>query len=466
MNITFHGAAQTVTGSKHLIKLDSGTQILLDCGMFQGHGKDTAKLNEDFGFNASEIDFLILSHAHIDHSGLIPKLVASGFKGQILATPATYDLCKILLEDSANIQESDAKYLNKKREKQGKQPIEPLYTKKDALLALTFFKKIKYETIHQVTNGVKLIFKDAGHIIGSASVHLDITENEKTTKISFSGDVGRFKDLILKEPATFRQADYILIESTYGSSLHEDAIAAEDKILEIIRDTCINRKGKVIIPAFSVGRTQELLYSLNSLELKGKLPDVKYFVDSPLSGKATLVVKAHPWNFNEKVQEVLKVDEDPFDFKGLRYVEDVEESMALNDDHSPMVIISASGMAEAGRVKHHIKNNINDPNNTILMVGYAEPSSLAGRLLNGVNPVHIFGEEYMVNAQIKFLQSLSAHGDQADLLRFLACQDKSLIKKMFLVHGEIKTQEIFKEKLMSEGYHDIEIPTRHQSFEL
>lgn len=466
MNITFHGAAQTVTGSKHLIKLDNGTQILLDCGMFQGHGKDTAKLNEDFGFKAEDIDFLILSHAHIDHSGLIPKLVSDGFKGQVIATPATYDLCKILLEDSAKIQESDAKYLNKKRVRKGKQPIEPLYTKYDALFALSFFKKVKYDTPYQLTDGVKLIFKDAGHIIGSASVHLDVSENGKETKISFSGDVGRFKDLLLKEPAPFRQADYILIESTYGSSLHEDAIAAEEKILEIIIDTCINRKGKLIIPAFSVGRTQEILYSLNSLELKGKLPDLKYFVDSPLSEKATLIVKAHPWNFNDKVQEVLKVDDDPFDFKGLNYIEDTEESMSLNDDHSPMVIISASGMAEAGRVKHHIKNNIQDPNSTILIVGYAEPSSLAGRLVNGVNPVYIFGDQYMVNAKVVFLQSLSAHGDQNDLLHFLACQDKSKIKKIFLVHGEIKTQEIFKGKLIGEGYHDVEIPFRHQSFDL
>jgi metallo-beta-lactamase family protein len=466
MNITFHGAAQTVTGSKHLIKLDSGLNILLECGMFQGHGKETDKLNHEFGFTPSEIDFLILSHAHIDHSGLIPKLVADGFKGQILATPATYDLCKIMLEDSAKIQESDVKYLNKKRVKKGKLPIEPLYTKYDAAVALTFFKKIKYDTLHKVTEGVNLTFKDAGHIIGSASVHLDIVEKEKSTKISFSGDVGRFKDLLLKEPAPFRQADYVIIESTYGSSLHEDAIAAEGKILDIIEDTCVKRKGKLIIPAFSVGRTQEILYALNNLYLKGKLPDVKYYVDSPLSEKATLVVKSHPWNFNEKVQEVLKVDDDPFGFKGLSYIEDTMESIALNEDHSPMVIISASGMAEAGRVKHHIKNNITDPNCTILMVGYAEPSSLAGRLVSGVNPVSIFGDQFRVNAKIETIQSLSAHADQHDLLHFLSCQDKSKIKKMFLVHGELPVQTIFKEKLIAEGYHDIEIPSRHQSFDL
>nr|MBC7613586.1 MBL fold metallo-hydrolase [Pseudopedobacter sp.] len=466
MKITFHGAAQIVTGSKHLLELNSGTRILLDCGLFQGRGSDTDAMNKDFGFDPKSVDFLILSHAHIDHSGLIPRLVKEGFKGDIISTPATYDLCKILLQDSAKIQEYDIKYTNKKRAKAGKPLFEPLYTLKDALTALSHFKKVKYGIIYQIEDGVTLSFEDAGHIIGSASVHLNINEGGESKKISFSGDVGRYKDLILKAPKSFRQADYILLESTYGDSLHDDANPAENKLLEIITNTCINRKGKVIIPAFSVGRTQEILYSLNNLELKGKLPDIKYFVDSPLSEKATLVVKAHPWNFNDKVQEVLKVDDDPFDFKGLHFVEDADESKALNDDHSPMVIISSSGMAEAGRVKHHIKNNIENPNSTILLVGYAEPASLAGRLKNGVNPVSIFGDYYPVNAKVQSLQSMSAHGDQNDLLHFLACQDKSKIKKIFLVHGEIDVQNNFKTKLQKEGYGAIEIPYRHQSFEI
>jgi len=466
MKLSFHGAAQTVTGSKHLLTLNNGTQILLDCGMFQGHGAETASLNEDFGFEASAIDFLVLSHAHIDHSGLIPKLFADGFRGDILCTPATYDLCRIMLEDSAKIQESDVQYANKKRAKQGKSLFEPLYTKQDAIDALKLFKKVKYGTDYQITTGVKVQFKDPGHIIGSASVHLDVIENEKITKISFSGDVGRYKDLLLKAPETFRQADYILIESTYGDSFHDDAVPAEDKLLEIIIDTCVNRRGKLIIPAFSVGRTQEILYALNSLEIKGKLPAIKYIVDSPLSQKATLVVKAHPNNFNQKVQEVLKVDEDPFDFKGLRFVEDTEESKAINTDSSPMLIISASGMAEAGRIKHHIRNNVEDANSTILLVGYAEPSSLAGRLKSGVNPVSIFGDDYQVNARIASLQSMSAHGDQDDLLNFLSCQDKAQIKKIFLVHGDPDTQSIFRDKLMEKGYKNVEIPFRHQSFEL
>ncbi len=466
MKITFHGAAQTVTGSKHLIELNNGTRILLDCGMFQGHGKTSDEWNKHFGFEPKTVAYLILSHGHIDHSGLIPRLVAEGFKGEILATPATYDLCKILLQDSAKIQESDAKYLNKRRRSKNKPEIAPLYTQEDALYALSFFKKVKYRLAYQICEGVKLTFTDAGHIIGSAVVSLDITESKKLTKITFSGDVGRYKDLILKAPSTFRQADYMLLESTYGDSLHEDANPAEEKLLQIIQETCVERKGKLIIPAFSVGRTQEVLYSLNNLELKGKLPAVKYYVDSPLSEKATMVIKAHPWNFNDQVQEVMKVDDDPFDFKGLCYIEDADASKALNDDHSPMVIISASGMAEAGRVKHHIKNNIEDPACAVLLVGYAEPGSLAGRLKNGVNPVSIFGEPHHVNARIASLQSMSAHGDRDDLLHFLACQDKSQIKKIFLVHGEPDTQNNFRTSLKKEGYSDIEIPHRHESFEL
>ena len=466
MQISFHGAAQTVTGSKHLITLNSGNKILLDCGLFQGHGSDTDSLNRDFGFNPKDIDYLILSHAHIDHSGLIPRFVSQGFKGQILATPATYDLCKIMLLDSAKIQESDIKYVNKKRKNANKALFEPLYTIEDALTALTFFKKVKYSVVHQLFDGVTVSFEDAGHIIGSASVHLNIKEDGKQINISFSGDVGRYKDLLLKAPKAFRQADYILLESTYGDSLHDDANPTADKLLAIIEETCIKRKGKVIIPAFSVGRTQEILYALNSLELKGTLPNVKYFVDSPLSEKATLVVKAHPWNFNDKVQDVMKVDDDPFDFKGLRFVEDTEESINLNNDSSPMVIISSSGMAEAGRVKHHIKNNIENPNCTILLVGYAEPSSLAGRLKNGVNPVSIFGDYYQVNAKIESLQSMSAHGDQEDLLRFLSCQDSNKVKTIFLVHGELPVQNNFKHKLLSKGFKHIEIPKRHQIFEL
>lgn len=466
MNITFHGAAQTVTGSKHLLTLKNGTTILMDCGMFQGHGADTDVLNRSFGFNPAEIDHVVLSHAHIDHSGLLPLLVKQGFRGNIVCTPATRDLCKILLLDSAHIQESDVTYLNKKRRKEGRKLIEPLYNTEDAYNALSMFRTVRYQTEFEVCKDVKLLFTDAGHIIGSAAVHLDVMEDGKLTKISFSGDVGRYGDLILKSPETFRQADYILLESTYGDSLHLGIMPAEEALLKIILDTCVSRNGKLIIPAFSVGRTQELLYHLNSLSLSGKLPRIPVYVDSPLSEKATLVVKAHPWSFNDKVQEVMKHDDDPFDFPGLRFVEDVEESKSLNFRKDPCIIISASGMAEAGRIKHHIKNNIENSRNTILLVGHSEPGSLAGRLKAGVDIVSIYGEKFKVVAKVESIQSMSAHGDQKDLLHFIANQNKDLLRKVFLVHGEFNTQLIFKEKLLEEGYRTVEIPKMHERFEL
>jgi metallo-beta-lactamase family protein len=468
MQITFHGAAQTVTGSKHLLSLDNGKKILLDCGMFQGHGADSDVLNRHFGFNPAEIDYVVLSHAHIDHSGLLPLLVKEGFRGTIISTPATRDLCKILLLDSAYIQQSDAVYLNKNRLKKNRSSkvIEPLYSVEDAYLALSMFRTVKYRMEFAVCKGVTLYYTDAGHIIGSAAVHLDIMENGKMTKISFSGDVGRYGDLILKSPEVFRQADYILLESTYGDSLHEGIIPTEEALLKIILDTCVNRKGKLIIPAFSVGRTQELLYHLNNLSLHGKLPLIPVYVDSPLSEKATLVVKAHPWNFNKKVQEVMKHDDDPFDFPGLRFVEDVEESKALNFKKEPCIIISASGMAEAGRVKHHIKNNVQSPQNTILLVGHSEPGSLAGRLKAGAEVVSVFGDKLPVIAKVESMNSMSAHGDQKDLLRFIANQKPALLKKIFLVHGDYQTQLVFKEKLLEVGYRDVEIPKMHETFVL
>src|SRR5690606_26283406 len=295
MQIAFHGAAKTVTGSKHLITLKDGTSILLECGMFQGRGSDSEVLNKHFGFVPSDVDYVVLSHAHIDHSGLLPLLVKEGFRGKIICTPATRDLCKILLLDSAHIQESDTRYLNKNLLKQGKKGVDPLYSTEDAYLALSLFRTVKYQTEFEVCNGVKLLYTDVGHIIGSAAVHLDIVEDGKLTKISYSGDVGRYGDLILKSPEDFRQADYILLESTYGDEIHEKIQPTEDVLLKIIERTCVEKKGKVIIPAFSVGRTQELLYHLNNLSLQNKLPPVPVYVDSPLSEKATLVVKSHPW---------------------------------------------------------------------------------------------------------------------------------------------------------------------------
>jgi metallo-beta-lactamase family protein len=466
MNITFHGAARNVTGSKHLLQLQDGTSILLDCGMFQGLGEQTEDLNDHFGFNPKKLDYLILSHAHIDHCGLIPRLVAQGFAGQIFCTSATMDLARILLMDSAKIQMQDAEYSNKHRAKKGLPLLTPLYTEEDAMAALGLFKIVEYHEEYAITPRVKFHFTDAGHVLGSAAVHLVVLEDGKETRITFSGDVGRYGDMVLKSPQKFPQADYILLESTYGDSLHKELEPIADALFGVIKQTCLIKKGKVIIPAFSVGRTQELLYALNALELKGVLPDLPYYVDSPLSEKATMVLKEHPEVYNKAVNEVLKVDNDPFGFKGLRFVQSTEESIALNNDSRPCVIISSSGMAEAGRVKHHIKNNINTQKTTILIVGYCEPNSLGGRLMRGDKEVFIFGEKYDVKAEVQSIKSMSAHGDYEDLLRFLSCQNPEKIKKIFLVHGEYDVQLHFSKTLKENGFLNVEIPSQHEKIQL
>eukprot|EP01133_Synstelium_polycarpum_P013192 gene13192-15502_t len=465
MKIAFHGAARVVTGSKHLITLNNNVQILLDCGLFQGMGEVTDKLNGYFGFDPAAVTYMILSHAHIDHCGLLPRLVAEGFQGNVYCTPATMDLTRILLLDSAKIQEQDAAYLNKKRGP-GQETEEPLYTEEDVIKAMALFKVVDYNTDFEISPEISLNLSDAGHILGSAAVHLTIKENETETRLTFSGDVGRYGDLLLKSPQRFAQADYIVMESTYGDSLHKDLDPIEDMLYEIINQTCNIKKGKVIIPAFSVGRTQELLYALNGLELKHKLPDVAYYVDSPLSEKATQVLKNHPEVYNNGVKEVMKTDHDVFSFKGLKFIESVEESKALNNDPRPCVIISASGMAEGGRVRHHIRNNISSQKNTILMVGYCEPNSLGGKLLAGNKTVYMFREAYDVVAEVKSIRSMSAHGDYEDLLHFLSCQQPQQVKKLFLVHGEYKVQQHFAERLVSHGFRQVEIPELHQEFSL
>lgn len=466
MKIGFYGAARTVTGSKHLITLNNGKKILLDCGMFQGMGKMTEALNRDLGFDASSVDVLVLSHAHIDHSGLIPKLVKDGFEGPIYCTPATAALCGILLEDSAQIQEDDVRYANKKRAAEGQPYLKPLYTHEDAAAAKRLVREREYDSWFEIMPDVEVMFTDAGHIIGSAAVHLRITENGKLTRITFSGDVGRYRDVILRSPADFPQADVIILESTYGNSLHEMTVSTPDLLLQWIEHTCLKKKGKLIIPSFSVGRTQELLFALNQLELERRLPELDYFVDSPLSIEATELVKKFPAYFNRTVQKILERDEDPFRFRGLHYVKTVDESKLLNYRNQPCVIISASGMAEAGRVKHHISNNIENSRNTILMVGYCEPSSLGGRLMAGQKEVGIFGIQHEVNAEIGSIRSLSAHGDYEDLSQFISTQDPRQVSKIFLVHGEYPVQQDFKQRLVRKGFWDVEIPEKGQEFGL
>jgi metallo-beta-lactamase family protein len=466
MKIAFHGAARTVTGSKHIVTLNNGKKILFDCGMFQGLGRDTFPLNSHFGFDASTVSYLLLSHAHIDHSGLIPKLVKEGFKGKIFCTPATKDLAVVLLTDSAEIQRDDVQYTNKKRVRKGLEPYDVLYDVGDVEKAVRLFNSINYNQWFTIEKGLEVLYTDAGHITGSAAVHLRITETGKTTQISFSGDVGRYNDMILRPPDVFPQADYLIIESTYGNSLHNEVTNTSREFYKWIETTCIHKKGKLIIPAFSVGRTQELLYLLNKLSIEGKLKGIPVFIDSPLSYEATEVVKRHPDNFNVAIQELLKKDDDPFSFSGLRFIEKADESKMLNDDKRPMIIIAASGMADAGRIKHHIKNNINDGRNTILLVGYCEPHSLGGFLMNGVKRVRIFGEEYDVNAGVGVMRSMSAHGDYEDLLQFMQCQQPGLVHKSFIVHGEYIVQQDFQRKLQRAGFNNVLIPALHEEVHL
>jgi len=466
MKIAFHGAARTVTGSKHLVTLKNGKKILLDCGMFQGMGRDTDNFNRDLGFEPSEVDVMILSHAHIDHSGLIPKLIKDGFTGKIFCTSATRELTKILLEDSGEIQQSDVQFSNKRRLAEGQPLLQPLYTIEDARRSFDRFAELQYGSWQQVIEGVEAMITDAGHIIGSGCVHLKITENGSVRRLTFSGDVGRYRDIILRSPENFPQADYILLESTYGNSLHEDAVTTPDHLLQWINKACIEKKGKLIMPAFSVGRTQEILFSLNQLELENRLPKLDYYLDSPLSLEATELVKSYPFFFNRYIQQILKKDSDPFSFSGLKYVKTVAQSKMLNLRNEPCVIISASGMAEAGRVKHHISNTIENSRNTILLTGYCEPNSLGGRLLAGAKEVSIFGVQHEVHAEVGAIRSMSAHGDYEDLSQWLAGQDPRQVQKLFLVHGEYDVQVEFKRRLVRKGFADVEIPERHSEIGL
>jgi metallo-beta-lactamase family protein len=459
MQIQFFGAAQMVTGSKHLLTTPNGVKILLDCGLVQGKMTNKEDMNQHFGFNPMDLDYVILSHAHIDHSGLLPKLVKEGFNGIIFCTPATKSLCEIMLLDSAFIQNSDLKFINKRRRKKGLADLESLYDEQDVYQTLQLMQELDYDQHLKIDKEINLHFTDVGHLIGSAAVHLDISlGNRKKTKITFTGDIGRYKDPILRDPQAFRQCDYLICESTYGDRLHPAEIDAEAELLEIIRHTCVEKKGKLIIPAFSVDRTQEIIYALDKAENEGILPNIKVFVDSPLSIKATQVMRKHAECYREEFVEYVSKDSDPFGFKNLTYISDVNKSKALNNLAEPCIIISASGMAEAGRIKHHIMNNIEDPKNTILMVGYATPESLAGKLKNGEKRVRIFGEEFNVKAEVKYLGYYSAHADYNEMINWLKCQNKKKIKEVFLVHGEAETQKTFKEKLEKIGYPKVYIP--------
>ncbi|RZL05818.1 MAG: MBL fold metallo-hydrolase [Pedobacter sp.] len=464
MKIQFYGAAQRVTGSKHLITTRKGTKILLDCGLFQGI--NTSDLNLQFGFDPEEIDILVLSHAHIDHTGLVPRLVKKGFKGNIYATQATKDLCNIMLYDSAYIQEKDLERVNKRRGKRGEPLLELLYSEEDVKNAMELFKTIDYHTPFYLEDGVKGEYYDSGHILGSAGIFLTFEEEADTKTLFFTGDVGRPNDKILRSPEAFPQADYIICESTYGNKLHEPEVDMKAHLLRIVHDTCVVRQGKLIIPAFAVDRTQELVYALDQLESEGKLPKIKVFVDSPLSVKATMAMKENEECFNPEVLAYIKRDGDAFGFDTLHYISDVNQSKALNTYKEPCIIISSSGMAEAGRIKHHIANNVDNPNNTVLLVGYCSPETLGAVLKSQPEQVKIFGEVHKVNAKIEVMDSFSAHADYAELLSYLSCQDASKVSKLFLVHGELPNQLAFKNRLLLAGFTNVLIPAQAEGFDL
>ena len=466
MNIAFLGAAREVTGSKHLITTKHGKRILLDCGMYQGKGLETDALNRNLGFDPATIDHIILTHAHIDHSGLIPYVFKLGFTGSVICTTATRDLCAYMLADAGHIQEYDTKTFNKKRAKQGKAPVEPLYTKADAINCMKLFIDVSYDRKLTIDPYIKVKFTNTGHMLGSGVANLEITEDGIKKRIAYTGDIGRPSNRILRSPDPFPQADILITEATYGNRLHTGWPQAEEELLEILTETCVKKGGKLIIPSFSVGRTQEIVYTLNNLFNDGRLPKIDIFVDSPLAINATEVFRLHPECFNGSILDVMETDSDPFGFNTLYYIRSHEESKKLNDHKKPCVIISASGMMEAGRIKHHLANNISNPNNTILAVGYCSPTTLGARILRGDKAVSIHGNMYEVKADIRRIDSYSGHGDYEEMIGFLNCQDKEQLKQVVLVHGEYDSQIFYKSQLEKEGYKNIIIPAVGEEIEI
>jgi metallo-beta-lactamase family protein len=466
MKIKFIGAAREVTGSKHLITTDLGKRILLDCGMFQGKGLETDSMNRDLMYDPSTIDHIILTHAHIDHAGLIPYMYRLGFRGSVVCSNGTRDLCAIMLADSAFIQEHDTITFNKRRAKKGLPLVTPIYTQADATACMAQFIGVPNEMKFRIDDSIKVKFTNTGHMLGSGVANIQIIENGQIKRIAYTGDIGRPVDPILASPQPFPQADILITESTYGDRLHHDVQTAEEELLKVVVETCVNKGGKLIIPAFSVGRTQEVVYAFNNFFNQGRLPKVDVFVDSPLAVNATTVFRMHPECFNKDFARVMEADPDPFGFDNLFYITRVEDSKKLNDHKKPCIIISASGMMEAGRVKHHLANNISDPKNTILVVGYCAPSTLGARIVRGDKEVSIHGTIYEVKADVKKIESFSGHGDYKEMISFLGCQDKSALEKTFIVHGEYETQKRYVSSLQNEGYKNIEIPARGQEYEI
>ena len=475
MNITFLGAAREVTGSNILIETEKNIKILVDCGLIQGKKAEEEKNKDPFLYDPKDIDFVLLTHAHIDHSGRIPKLYNEGFRGKVFCTKATKELCEIMLPDSGHIQETEADWENRKRSRQNKKLIEPLYTKEDAEKSLEVFEEVKYGEIIEFSDGIRVRFNDAGHMLGSSILELWVTENGETTKTVFTGDLGSGKNVLLDDPDKIKRTDYLVMESTYGNRIHPDIEGRGKKFLEIVSKT-LKRGGTVVIPSFAVGRTQEIVFEINKLKDKyyeddaiqkeyKEVMESDVYIDSPLATSATEVFSNNLDYFDESIQDAINKGCSPLDFPGLKFTKSVDESKALNELKSPKIIISASGMCDAGRIKHHLKHNIWDPNNTILFVGYQAPGTLGRRIVEGEKKIKIFGEDIAVNAQIEYIEGYSGHADQNELLEFLSGFEKKP-KSIFLVHGDYESQLGLKNKISEKYRSEIYIPRFGSSYEL
>jgi metallo-beta-lactamase family protein len=461
MQIEFQGAARTVTGSMHLLSVN-GRTILLDCGLFQGRRDEARQRNSTFPFDTSSVEAVVLSHAHIDHSGNLPGLVRQGFRGPIYSTHATRSLCAVMLKDSAFIQEKDVEFVNRRHQRKGLPPVEPLYTAEDAARASALFRGMDYGAMFEVAEGVQARFEDAGHILGSAAVALTLREGNSTLNLAFTGDLGRPGLPILRDPVHLGpDFDYVISESTYGGRFHLPVAEMEDQLLEpILRAS--RRRGKIIIPAFSVGRTQEIVYTLHKLSKEGKIDHLPVYVDSPLSMNVTNVFRAHPECFDEEVHAVLNdpADNDPFGFDRLTYIRDAAESMELNEKPGPFVVIAASGMAEAGRVLHHLHNGVGDAKNMVLIVGYQSEHTLGRKLVEKEPVVNIFGDPHEVRAEVVVLNSFSGHADRSELLAYLTRFDRARVRGIFMVHGDPDQSEKLAAGVREAGYGRVAVPAR------